>query len=355
MRTRAALAAFALAAVPAVVAAGSCSVDSGTSAIDGQGGEFDPGVGGSGGDQGCATFEEAATLKPVNLYVMFDKSSSMASKWEATKTGLAAFVDDSASAGLRLGLRFFPRPPDAVAECDQNAYKEPAVDFGALPGHAQAIKDGMDAESPDGFGTPIYPALGGAILEGIDLAMDNPEYQSAVLLVTDGLPDGPDGTCSGVDPEDPAAIADLAATGRDFGVTTYVVGLPGVNQAVMDEIAVGGGSDQAIIVGNGDVAEEFRIALAKVRGQAIPCVYELPEQVKSGEVSLGFVNIEVTPGDGSEPFTVPYDQSCNGGGWRYDVEDAPTAIELCPETCAAIHEDLDALLRVVLGCNTFVE
>jgi hypothetical protein len=92
-----------------------------------------------------------------------------------------------------------------------------------------------------------------------------------------------------------------------------------------------------------------------VRGQAIPCTYELPEQVKSDEVELGFVNIEVTPGDGSAPYVLPFDPACDGEGWRYDDEESPTAIVLCPATCAALHEDLDALLRVVLGCNTHVE
>ena len=36
-------------------------------------------------------FEEQGISKPVNLYVMFDKSASMAgNKWESAKAGLGA-------------------------------------------------------------------------------------------------------------------------------------------------------------------------------------------------------------------------------------------------------------------------
>ena len=125
-------------------------------------------------------------------------------------------MDHDSSAGLWVALRFFPRPPDATPECDQFAYREPAVDFGELPGHAQAIKNGIAAEEPDGFSTPIYPALGGAILKGIQMAENNPGESSAVLLVTDGEPQGPTGMCGSVDPEDPQVIADLAATGASY-------------------------------------------------------------------------------------------------------------------------------------------
>jgi hypothetical protein len=337
----------------------SCSATSSSSTTGQGGGGLGFGNGGSGGldpDAGCASYQEQAEAKPVNLYIMYDKSSSMAgNKWTAARAGLGSFVDDPASTGLSVALRFFPRDPDAVPECDQHAYSDPTVAFAPLPGNAAAIKAAIAAEAPDGFGTPMYPALGGALLEGIEVAENNPGEVSAVLLVTDGVPEGPEGTCGGVDPEDPAVIADLAAAALAFNpsVTTFVVGLPGVDQAVANEIAMAGGSESAILVGNTNVEAEFREALLAVRGQAVPCEYAVPAKVQNGEYSISTVNIQITP-SGGEPYLLPQNQNCTGDGWYYDDPSNPTLILLCPETCAELKQDFGAAILVVLGCATIV-
>lgn len=312
------------------------------------------GEGGSGGGA-CAKYQHTQVQKPVNLYVIFDKSSSMAgSKWTDAKTGLSAYVDSPGTDSIRAALRFFPRDADATPACDQAAYKEPTVPFAALPGNGPAIKAAIDAEAPDGFNTPMYPALGGALLKGIEMAMNNPGEVSAVLLITDGAPQGPGPTCSGVNPEDPAVIAGLAASGLSNGVSTYVVGLPGVNQAVANQIALAGGTESAILVASTNVAVEFQKALQKVSGSAIPCDYAIPAEVISGEVGLNKVNVEITP-PGGTPMTVPYDESCANGGWKYDDPMTPTAIVLCPATCDSVKTTNGAQLKVVLGCGTIVK
>ena len=349
------------------IAAGSLAVSVLASAACGSGGKEvgsggDGGIdflpqGGNGGTDACALYELTAEVKPVNLYIMFDKSNSMAgNKWTAAKAGLTAFVEDEAAAGLKVALRFFPRPADATPACDQQAYKAPTVDFTELPGGAPAIVSAIEAEAPDGFSTPIYPALGGALLEGIEVAENNPGEVSAVLLVTDGAPEGPAATCNGVDPEDPQVIADLAATGYAFDppVATYVVGLPGVDQSSANLIAAAGGTDAAILVGSTNVEAEFQDALAKVRGDALPCSYEVPEQVTSGEVSLGLVNVEITD-PGGDPATVPFDPSCNGVGWHFDDQQNPTSIELCGASCQQLKANPGVSIRVVLGCTTAVK
>ncbi|HHH29179.1 MAG TPA: VWA domain-containing protein [Polyangiaceae bacterium] len=343
---------LAAASLSAACAAGGQDVGSG-----GEGGvDFLP-DGGNGGTDGCALYELTAEVKPVNLYIMFDKSSSMAgNKWNAAKSGLTAFVEDEGAAGLKVALRFFPRPADATPACDQQAYKDPVVDFTLLPDGASAIVGAIEAESPDGFSTPIYPALGGALLEGIEVAENNAGEVSAVLLVTDGAPEGPAAMCNGVDPEDPQVIADLAATGASFDppVATYVVGLPGVDQSSANLIAAAGGTDEAILVGSSNVEAEFQDALAKVRGDALPCSYEVPEQVTSGEVSLGLVNVEITE-PGGDPATVPYDPSCDGVGWHFDDQANPTSIELCSSSCQQLKANPGVSIRVVLGCTTAVK
>lgn len=310
---------------------------------------------GTGGEAACAKYEHTEVHRPVNLYVMFDKSSSMAgSKWEDAKAGLKAYVEAPGADSIRAALRFFPRDADATPACDQVAYREPTVPYGPLPMNAMAIEAAVDAEAPDGFNTPMYPALGGAILKGIEMATNNPGEVSAVLLITDGEPMGPGTMCSGVNPEDPAVIAQLAATGKSMGVSTYVVGLPGVNQAVANQIAMAGGSDTAILVGVTNVAAEFQQALQKVAGSAIPCDYAIPDEVISGEIGLNKVNVEITP-PGGQPMTVPYDDTCANGGWKYDDPAAPTVILLCPSTCDALKAQNGANLKVLLGCGTVVK
>ena len=367
-----ALSGFVAAAMAASCAAssdtsiGSTSTNSGGGGTGGEGGIGGAGgtlsvasVGGSGGDPSCIVLEEEATARPLNLYIVYDKSSSMVgSKWDNAKLGLTAFVDDPESAGVRVALRFFPRPVDATPACDMNGYKEPSVPYGVLPGNAQAIKDAIDAEAPNGFSTPIFPALGGALLKGIDVAQQNPTEASAVLLVTDGQPQGPAPTCAGVDPEDPNQIAMLASNGMNFNppVLTYVVGLPGVDQTSANIIAQGGGSDSAIFVGATNVAVEFQNALAEIRGKALPCVYDLPASVVNGDIAITKVNVEVTPGqDGGDPYLLSYDPTCVADGWRYDNADTPTVIELCSATCQTLKADFGAKVKVVLGCDTVIK
>lgn len=351
-----------------LVAVSSCAPDSGFDPVTpdagtaGSGGlgEFDSGMNEDAlpnPDAACGLITEQGTATPVNLYIMLDKSQSMVgTKWDGAKAGLTAFVNDPASEGVNVALRFFPRDPDAVPACDQAAYASPVVDFAPLPQNAAPIIDAVNAETPGGFSTPIYPALGGAILKGIEVAQNNPGERSAVLLITDGAPEGPAPTCSGVDPEDPAEIAALAAAGVDFDppVLTFVVGLPGVNQAFANQLAAAGGTEAAILVSNTNVEVEFQSALSKVRGKAVSCEYQIPEQVAGGEVDPFKVNILVTAGGSTEPVLVPYDPDCAASGWRYDDAASPTKILLCPETCAQVRDDLESTLQVLLGCETEV-
>lgn len=350
----------------AVALHAACSPDSGvpgsTSGSGGggtDGGLFDVSndVGLPDPDAACASVTEEAVSVPLNLYIVMDKSQSMVGdKWNSAKAGLAAFVNNPKFAGTKVALRFFPRPADAVPACDQNAYKEPTVAYGPLPDNAEAIVQAMNATMPDGFTTPIYPALGGALLKGIEVAQNNPGEASAVMLVTDGEPVGPSGMCGNVNPEDPAAIAGLAAAAADFDqpVLTFVIGLPGVNQTFANQVAAAGGTGEAVLVSSTNVAAEFEAALVKATGEALPCEYEVPDVVQNGEVEITSVNVLLTLGSG-EPALVPQDAACDGAGWRYSDPGEPPRVVLCPDTCAAVKAAEAAKIQILLGCATVVE
>lgn len=303
-------------------------------------------------DAACGLITKQATSTPLDLYIALDKSSTMAGfKWDSAKNGLTAFLNDAASAGIKVAINFFPL--DNNPTCDQHAYEPPQVSFGVLPGNAQPVIDKVDATTPNGFSTPIYPALGGAILAARAQADKSPGDSPAVLLVTDGAPQGPSTSCGGVNPEDPAAIAAIAAAGLGIGVKTFVIGLPGVDQTIANKIAAAGGTTSAIVVSTTNVQGEFEKALAKVRGEALPCTFEVPSEVSGGQVDYAHVNVLITPGGGA-PAILAQDPSCAGAGWKYDNATTPPTIVFCPQTCSTIRADLTAKAQIMLGCQTVV-
>ncbi|MCA9627678.1 MAG: VWA domain-containing protein [Myxococcales bacterium] len=337
---------------------GANGASGGSGGSAGSGGFIDAGDGDAlDPDAACGLVTERGQAFPLNLYIMLDKSNSMSGyKWDAIKDGITAFVNDADSAGLNVALNFFPR--SGPASCDQNLFKEPSVAFGQLPGHAQSIIDAVNGEAPNGLGTTTYPALGGAILKGIENGQNDPTTKNAVLLVTDGNPQWPTQpppTCGSSDnPESTQAIANLAAAGYGFtpSVATFVVGLDGVQTNFANAVASAGGSGKAILISSTNAAQEFKDALKKVRGQALPCEYTLPSDVEEGKIAYDQVNVIFTPGTGSQE-TLLQTEDCNsGGGWYYDDPSMPTQILLCPSACEQVKSDFDAGLDILLGCKT---
>jgi hypothetical protein len=78
---------------------------------------------------GCATTTQKATQLPLDLYFMMDTSGSMddlvtasQSKWQAVSSAMTAFVGDPASAGIGIGVQYFPGPAAGVpASCTSSA------------------------------------------------------------------------------------------------------------------------------------------------------------------------------------------------------------------------------------------
>lgn len=86
--------------------------------------------GGSGGIEECAGETQTGELVPLDMYVMMDISGSMTgdaqgggtTKWAAVKDAMKAFFDDSGSAGIGVGLQYFPlRKAGVPASCTSNA------------------------------------------------------------------------------------------------------------------------------------------------------------------------------------------------------------------------------------------
>lgn len=312
------------------------------------------GAGGAGG--GCDSFKKQGKRKPLHLYALIDKSSSMAGdKWADAKAGIGAFVESAASDGIDFALQLMPLP-GVIPTCDAYEYVEPLVGWDALPGLGPSVVDALDASAPDGASTPVYPALGGALLATIQRVDETPGDAAAVLLVTDGEPQGPASQCSGVDPESFEAIADLAANAlhRANPVYTFVVGLRGVELDFANAVAEAGGTDQAFAIVGDNPAAALSDALDTIRAKALPCSYELPSDLADPQsgVTIDEVNVEITV-DGDEN-NIPRNDDCDGAGWYYDDPSVPTEILLCPDSCDDLRSDPVSELNIVLGCSTII-
>lgn len=309
----------------------------------------------------CASATVAGEPVPVTLFLMMDRSGSMLAdqKWANATTALIAFFQDPESAGLTVALRFFPDDKPAAGcsapACSADACATPLVGAGELnaqPAYAdpqqKALVDAVKAASPDGQ-TPMHPALAGA--EKWAKANAGPDHRTAVILITDGEPQG----CN----ENVDDIAALAADAKNSaGVLTYTIGMAGAKQSQLDAIAKAGGSESAFLIANGTVTTQLRAALKKIKTSQIACTFGLPASPDPTKpVDPALVNVTVASDASSKGDVLPQVDGaaqCSGAGWYYDDAVKPTQILLCPASCDAAQGNPDASVRIVLGCATVV-
>jgi len=335
-------------------------------------------------DKACATGMAQAKLQPVNMFIQFDRSTSMLEdeKWTQAVGALNGFFQDPAAAGLRVALRFFPHDNPAVGCvggecgapsatcCNVEACAQPLVPLGELladgaPGdmHESALVAAVAASTPmraggggkggGGFtmqgGTPLFAALGGAVQWAVQQEATNPDQASVVVFVTDGEPNG----CG----EDIGVIAQQAAAGLEKGVPTYVIGISGVSAESVDQIAMAGGTQRAFFAGGANPAQtqqDLISALNAIRGSVLTCQFAMPTASTAGQqIDPKKINVNYTPGGATTPELIgqsPDGAACSVGGWYYDNDAAPTTISLCEADCNRITADPRARIDVVLGC-----
>jgi von Willebrand factor type A domain len=314
-------------------------------------------------DSACATSAVEGKTLPVTMLIMFDKSASMLEdqKWAGAKAALISFFQNDETAGLSIGLRFFPDDQPASGCNDQvcsiEACSQPLVPPAPLTSapassdpQQKALVDAVNAKTPSGQ-TPMYAALGGAEKWAKENAVPG-EASTVVVLVTEGEPT----TCN----TDIGAIASLAEDARvAAGVFTYTIGMFGSNAAQLDQIAAAGGTEKALLADAGSVSIKLVEALTSIKKAQIACTYDLPAASMPGEVvDPGKVNVNYKNGSG-QVITLPRVDGAaacpNTYAWYYDDPAMPTAIQLCPGTCAELQNDPSALVKILLGCETVVK
>jgi hypothetical protein len=309
-------------------------------------------------DASCGTVKQKAQPLPVEILFGIDTSFSMdfESKWTNLSAALTSFVNDPASAGLDLGIQFFP----LRETCDVAGYEALAVPVGPQSTVGPLISQAIAAKMMAG-GTPTVQ-----ILEGLVAYLQaNPPMAGVkpiIVLATDGIPDStclavPDGGTTNSLANAEAVAA--AAFGGPSAIPTFVIGV-GSDLTALNGLAAAGGTGTATLVSVGSDAgnpeQAFVNALNAIRQQALPCEFAIPSGTM---LTPSQTNVDYTPGTGATQSLV-YVASSAGcsmaptNGWYFDNPANPTQVVLCSGACNVVKGDPNGEVSVVLGCPTKV-
>jgi hypothetical protein len=335
----------------------------------------------------CAAESKKAEQLPLDMYIMLDQSGSMTdsvsgggTKWDAVTSAFKTFVNQPGTAGIGIGIQYFPLDASGAAcsptcateadcggfgpcflgicfgcaaagndSCDSADYAKPDVEIATLPGAAGAFIASINKHQPTN-NTPTSAALQGAI----DHAKAwNPNHVVIDVLATDGDPTECDTDLNNINA---IAAAGLSGTPK---ILTFVIGV-GTSLSALNGTAAAGGTGQAFIVDtNQNVNQQFLDALNKIRGAALSCSYLIPVPTK-GNPDFNSVNVQYTPGGGGPVAVLPKVKdkaSCPPGGdaWFYDNNAAPKQILLCDATCTKVAADTQGQIDILLGCATIAQ
>jgi hypothetical protein len=321
------------------------------------------------------------TYKPVCLFIMQDRSSSMVGvsgdpqSWNNSTAAITAFVNDPRSAGIDIGLGVFPpmQFADLINQGDcatGSDCGQQLVPIAALPGNGQAMINGYNTANPGAGGgiflTPTECALRGMINNALSFMAQSPIGEQCVaILVTDGAPT----TCN----QDHQALINIVAEGHSRGVTTFTLGLPGADMNFLNQLANAGGTNASIDVTTG--ADSFINALNNIRqavavttttvvstpmviSTPLPCQWKIPPIQGPGQLfDPAKVNVQFTPPGAPAATQFGYVNSpadcarATGDAWYYDNPNAPTQVLACPQTCnGTLKNSAGALVEVLFGC-----
>ena len=377
----------------------STSSESDADGSGGSGGGSGSNLAGEGNGEGGNEFQECAgdlydgQLIPLDMMILMDRSGSMGdmiaagssvTRWKATTGALRDFVKADLGGEVSVGVQFFPLDfegptpaplmangcemqsddcgpysscQDAVVgtfcspiidapqwTCEPQDYIEPAVAITKLPAGVDDVEDALATTLPAG-GTPMTPAMQGAMSYLIGHAAANPERLPVMVLASDGDPAG----CGNSNTA--TGVGEIAKRGLENTpqIKTFVIGIAVGPE--LDLIAYQGGTDEATLVEGDDTGEKFLERLNEIRGALVGCKYTIPVPT-SGTPDYELVNFQYTPDGGESEWFPPVASEADCGdelGWYYDNPDEPTLIHLCPKSCSTV-EAQGGTVDIELGC-----
>jgi hypothetical protein len=315
------------------------------------------GASGSGGP-GCSAQLSIAERKPAHLFFILDQSFSMVSpdaqRWPTVTTAFKAFLNDPLSKGVSASLEMFPtRTGD---KCVTGSYNTLDVGMTALaggPGGSSAFDAPLNlTPSFETASTPTRFVLLGVGPIAKSHAQAHPDVKTAIVLMTDGKPQG----CSDNSIQQAADAAGAVAD----AVPTYVIGIAtGAERTDLEAnlalIATAGRSGlPPFLIQEGsnpaDTATKFREAIDTIRGRTTSCELDIPTPPAGETLDLQKVNVSFTTGGGAKE-ALSYDEACGAAGWKFDSTATPKKVVLCNTTCNTFKADPKGVVGVEFGCD----
>jgi hypothetical protein len=333
-------------------------------------------------DSACAQANAQATLKPLDMFIMFDRSISMgpgdcdvggntASPWCYAINALATYLKGTSATGNAASLQFFGQGggPATSNTCATGAGFDVSVVPGGATGYTNlpstAFDAALNAANPDQY-TPLEPAIRGITAFTGNATNKRAGRTTIGILITDAS------TPLDCSTNWTTMAGLLSAHATASGVKTYVIGMNGANFTNLETLAVaGGGPSHADAVGaatdacgngngpchhwnagDGTTSAPLVEALKQIQGLAVGCTFTIPAP-SAGTIDFNQVKVEYLP-NGQTPAQqlakVNDAAGCSGAGWYYDDNTTPTSVSLCPSSCTTVQADANAKLNVLFGC-----
>ncbi len=102
-------------------------------------------------------------------------------------------------------------------------------------------------------------------------------------------------------------------------------------------------------------ADTLTAAIAKIRGQALGCIYELPEPPQGETIDPGKVNVDLTVDGTSNALPKradPANPCTDSGCWDY-TDDGK--VELIGKACEDVTNAVNGKVDIIVGCDTIIE
>jgi hypothetical protein len=327
---------------------GSAGHDAGSADVQGDA-ALGPGI--------CGVYRFAATAQPIDLFIVLDRSASMAtdfndmpvasgnlSKWNQVVPELTDRISSSPGSGYWWGLKAFP---ENGAQCAPNSVTN-AIDVPLAAMNGTAVNNAILALAPTGNGTPTSAAIGVAAAYLATLTDANPRY---LMLVTDGAPN-----CTGssgsvvLDPNNAVVAAvNAVSAAATAGYHTFVVGVGGggsaTQNAVLNQLALAG--LEAVQSANPLSTRYYQasdrtsldLALQAITGTVLGCVLPLSSPPPAPD------NVTVTL-DGQ---VIAPDPS-HAEGWDY-TDSRSVAVQLYGLACSAFRAHTFSSVEIDLACS----
>jgi hypothetical protein len=325
-----------------------------------------PGIAPPAAEMTCAAQAFTPEKVPVDVQILLDSSLSMglmagtSRKWDRAIQAINTFLGDPKSAGLGVGLTFYPnRTPTNVNTCRLDYYTTPAVTIAPLPMNQPTLASAISARALC-CDTPTRPGMEGALSYLRSHAATNPDRRPILLLITDGLPNGcgPGNTVEGI-----AEFLTATRSGTP-SIATYAIGVfaemdRAEGQRALNSWAQAGGSGTPFVLSaTEDLGAKLLDALNEIRGAALACQFAVPTSVPGIDFSRVNVRVQTSAGMNEILYVASADR-CHpvSGGWYYDVDPAtstaaPSRVIICDTSCGKYRTDAAAKVDLLFGCKT---